>query len=197
MQIGADNKKKMIWMLALLAVALAIGIYNFQDIFGGSTAAAPPSVPNTSAQEKKIAGIQLQDVTQDPRLRLDILDTSRKIKYEPGRDIFHVQAPAPPPILTSVRPTPPSPTPTPGPTPIPPPPPIPLKYYGSASKRGEPKKVFLADEQGQQQFVVGQGEIVDRRYRLVQIQPNQVIIEDMLTNNRQPVVLTPSQSAPR
>jgi hypothetical protein len=195
-QIGADNKKKMIWMLALLAVALAIGIYNFQDIFGGSTAAAPPSVPNTSAQEKKIAGIQLQDVTQDPRLRLDILIASRKIKYEPGRDIFHVHAAPLEPPTQSVRTSVPVPTPPPPPTPTPVPP-IPLKYYGSASKRGEPKKVFLADEQGQQQFVVGQGEIVDRRYRLVQIQPNQVIIEDMLTNNRQPVVLTPSQSAPR
>jgi hypothetical protein len=192
-QIGADNKKKMIWMLALLAVALAIGIYNF-DIFGGSTAAAPPSVPNTSAQQKKIASIQIQDVTQDPRLRLDILDTSRKIKYEPGRDIFHVHAAPLETTSQSVRTSVPVPTPPPPPTPTPVPP-IPLKYYGSASKRGEPKKVFLSDEQGQ--FVVGQGEIVDRRYRLVQIQANQVIIEDMLTNNRQPVALTPSQSAPR
>jgi hypothetical protein len=72
-----------------------------------------------------------------------------------------------------------------------------LKYYGFASRPGEPKKVFLTDEQGQRQFVVGQGDIVDRRYRLVQIQTSQVLMEDMLTNHRQPILLTPNQLPPR
>jgi hypothetical protein len=67
-----------------------------------------------------------------------------------------------------------------------------LKYYGYASKPGEPRKVFLADQSGERVFVVGQGEIVDRRYRLIQIQPSSVIMEDVLTNNRQPIPLTPN-----
>jgi hypothetical protein len=68
-----------------------------------------------------------------------------------------------------------------------------LKYYGYASKPGEPKKVFLSDDKGIRVFVVGQGEIVDRRYRLIQIQANLVEMEDVLTNNRQPIYLTSNQ----
>lgn len=193
MKIGAENKKKVIWMVALLAVALVVGIYNFRDLFAGSSAAAPPSISSASPQKKSAV---LQDPSQDPRLRLDILEASRSIKYEPGRDIFHMQLPRIETTIVPPRPTriPDGPPPPPTPTPFPP---IPLKYYGFASKPGEPKKVFLADEQGQRQFVVAQGDIVDRRYRLVQIQTSQVLMEDVLTNHREPIPLTPNQLPPR
>ena len=196
MKIGADNKKKVKWMAALLAVLLVVGVYNFRnfrDLFGGDSAAAPPSISSASPQKK--AAI-FQDPSQDPRLRLDILEASREVKYEPGRDIFHMHVPIPTPVANG-RATPPpimGPPAPPTPTPFPP---IPLKYYGFASRPGEPKKVFLADEQGQRQFVVGQGDIVDRRYRLVQIQASQVLMEDMLTNHREAVPLTPNQLPPR
>jgi len=191
-KIGAENKKKVIWMVALLAIAFAIGVYNFRDLFGGSGAAAPTSI-SSSSQKKPAA---LQDPSRDPRLRLDILAASRNVRYEPGRDIFHMQAvKIEPPIASARPPRPPDGPPAP-PTPTPFPP-IPLKYYGFASKPGEPKKVFLADEQGQRQFVVGQGDIVDRRYRLVQIQTSQVLMEDMLTNHREPIPLTQNQLPPR
>jgi hypothetical protein len=81
-----------------------------------------------------------------------------------------------------------TPTPIPTPTPVPPPPPIPLKFYGFASKANEPKRIFLAE--GPSIFVARQGDIVDRRYRVVQILPTSVTIEDLLTNNRQPIALT-------
>ena len=184
MKIGAENKKKVIWMVALLAIAFAIGVYNFRDLFGGSGAAAPTSI-SSSSQKKPAA---LQDPSRDPRLRLDILAASRNVRYEPGRDIFHMQAvKIEPPIASARPPRPPDGPPAP-PTPTPFPP-IPLKYYGFASKPGEPRRVFLAASD-QRVFVVGQGEIVDRRYRLIQIQPNSVIMEDVLTNNRQPIPLT-------
>jgi len=35
--IGAENKKQLRWMIALLAIALLVGIYNFVD-FGTSSA---------------------------------------------------------------------------------------------------------------------------------------------------------------
>ncbi len=189
MKIGAENKNKVIIMAVLLAIALAVGIYNLRSAFAGSGASSPPPSPAVSAQPKKTAGPgSIQDPSQDPRLRLDILEASRRVKYEPGRDIFHMQAPvAVPTPTTTVR----QPVLPPTPTPIPTPPPIPLKYYGFANKPSEPKKVFLMDDSGQRVFVVGQGEIVDRRYRLVQIQASSVVMEDVLTSNRQTIQLSP------
>ena len=39
MKIGAENKKQVRWMIALLAILLLVGIYNFVD-FGTSSAAS-------------------------------------------------------------------------------------------------------------------------------------------------------------
>jgi hypothetical protein len=174
-------------MAALLAIALPLTLYSFRGMFGGSSAGPPASSRDATSQPGKPSP-SVQDPSQDPRLRTDILEASRKIKYEPGRDIFHMKALPTPTPIQQVR----LPTPTPAPPTPTPLPPIPLKYYGFASKPGEPRKVFLANQSGEQRvFVVGQGEIVDRRYRLIQIQPNSVIMEDVLTNNRQPIPLTP------
>lgn len=190
MKIGAEDRKKVIAMSVLLAVAAAVGLYNLRGPFGSGASAVRPSAPVAASQAKKTASAGIQDPSRDPRLRLDILEASRNVKYQPGRDIFHMQAiPVPTPIA-QVRA---AATPPPTPTPVPTPPPIPLKYYGYASKPGEPKKVFLSDDKGIRVFVVGQGEIVDRRYRLIQIQANLVEMEDVLTNNRQPIYLTSNQ----
>jgi len=65
-----------------------------------------------------------------------------------------------------------------GPPPLPPAPSIPLKFFGFASKPGEPKKVFLS--QGDDVFVAGEGEIVDRRYKVVHITNGSVEVQDMV-----------------
>ena len=57
-------------------------------------------------------------------------------------------------------------------------PPIPLKFFGFASQPGEPKKVFLI--KGEDTFIAGEGEIVDRRYKVVRIAPSSVEIQDVL-----------------
>jgi len=169
-------------MIVLLAILALIAIYNFKDTIWGSSAAAPPSA--TSQQKTAPGGLPVQD-SSDPRLRTDILDNSRKVKYEAGnRNPFalgiEVKPPDFPVKLIGPTPTPPPPTPTPWPR-------IPIKYYGFASKPGEPKKVFLKPEDKEQIYIVAQGEIIDRRYRLVQIQPTSVTMEDVLTGNRQPI----------
>jgi hypothetical protein len=81
------------------------------------------------------------------------------------------------------------PEPPPTPTPTPPPPPIPLKFYGFASKPNEPKKIFLDDDG--EVFVARQGEIVERRYKVVQINNTSVIIEDALNSHRETIQVTP------
>ena len=174
-------------MIALLAIALLVGIYNFAD-FGSSSAASTPATSSTAAQPKKTGTVQVADSTLDPRLRLDILAASQSKKYEAGgRNIFRMEE-APIPKVEGVVRKPMGPDPLPTPTPPPPPPPIPLKFYGFASKTNEPKKVFLADES--EVFIAKQGEIVERRYKVIQINNTNVLIEDALNSNRQTIQLT-------
>ncbi len=186
MKIGAENKKQVRWMIALLVIALLVGIYNFVD-FGTSSAASPAS-PSAGAPPKKSGAFQVADSTLDPRLRLDILAASQNKKYEVGgRNIFRMEEKPIESTLTKVRPPIDVPYP-PTPTPTPPPPPIPLKFYGFASKANEPKKIFLDDEG--EVFVARQGDIVERKYKVIQINNTSVIMEDVLNNNRQTIQLT-------
>jgi len=177
-------------MIVLLALALLVGIYNFVD-FGTSSAASPSPASSTQVTQptKKPGAPQLSDSTLDPRLRLDILAVSQNKKYETGgRNIFRMEEAPIPAVDTSVRKGPMGPDLPPTPTPTPPPPPIPLKFYGFASKSNEPKRIFLADEG--EVFVARQGDIVERKYKIVQINNTSVIIEDVLNSNRQTIQLT-------
>ena len=142
-----------------------------------------------NAADKKPSAPQLADSTLDPRLRLDILAVSQNKKYEAGgRNIFRMEEVKPiEKTIANVR-QPYGPEPPPTPTPTPPPPPIPLKFYGFASKSNEPKRIFLADEG--EVFVARQGDIVERKYKIVQINNTSVIIEDVLNSNRQTIQLT-------
>jgi hypothetical protein len=120
-------------------------------------------------------------------LRFDLLKVSEDTKYEgAGRNIFRafveiphiVQPPQTDHQAAQQLPQQP-----------PPPPPIDLKFYGFAiSKPGEAKRVFLL--QGEDVFIAKEGDIVDRRYKVVHITPNAVEILDVLSNNRQNIPLT-------
>lgn len=70
---------------------------------------------------------------------------------------------------------------------MPPPPPIPLKFFGFASRPGEPKKILLAD--GDSVFVAKEGDIVNRRYKVLKISSTSVEVEDVLNDNRQVLFL--------
>ena len=176
-------------MIGLLAIAIPLAVYEFGGMGTGTSAAAPPATSSTSSNsgaQKKSGGVLAANNLLDPTLHTAMLDASRRVKYEAGgRNIFRMEEPPIPKVIATVKATPP---PIATPTPVPPPPPIPLKFYGFASKSNEPKKVFLAE--GPSIFVARQGEIVDRRYKVVQIQNNSVTVEDLLTNNRQPIPLT-------
>ena len=196
MQLGLENKKKTTWAAVLAVIALLAVAYEFVPFFtGGSSpssnaqAAAPlPTYPAPRAIKKP--GKKPQRVENlDPTLRLDLLATSEKTQYEGnGRNIFvshgeDVVIPQPGgPGHTDVQPVDQYHTPA-----IAQAPPIPLKFYGFASRAGEPKKIFL--KLGEDVFVAGEGEIVDRRYKVVRISPNSVEIQDVVNSG-------PPQSIP-
>ncbi len=187
MKVGTENKTKTAIAGALVIVA-AFALYNWvfsnTDAETGTVAA---TVAGTSAASQKPSktgarkgGNVLLAQSLDPTLRLDVLKSSEDVTYKgSGRDIFQNQ-PEPPPI----------PKPVPNPFPVetpPPPPPIPLKFYGFSGNKSGPKQVFLS--KGEDIFIAKEGQIIDRRYRILKIGPNSVEVEDVLTNNRQTLPL--------
>ena len=113
--------------------------------------------------------------TLDPTLRFDLLKSSEDVTYKgSGRDIFRSQAeeaPIPKPLPPDKQPG--------YVAPPPPPPPIPLKFYGFASRKDGNKRIFLS--KGEDIFVAKEGDIVDRRYKIVHIGTNSVDVQDVLT----------------
>jgi hypothetical protein len=125
----------------------------------------------------------------DPTLDLNLLSQSEDIKYAGnGRNIFvagsvpKIEKPKGPGVTDKKDAA------LHEPPPIPPPPPITLKFFGFANRPGETKKVFLS--QGEDIFIAGEGDIVDRRYRVLHISATAVDVEDMVNNNRQSLPLT-------
>jgi len=200
-KIGAENRNKLITAIVLMGIAL---ILVARMLFSSGPAPVPAS-PVTTSTAATPSAVRTRLVTRgrtgartsnlklgaaphsiDPTLRYDWLNASENTKYEGnGRNIFLAQAEIPQPHGNGTTDVTKTPLPPPGP---PPPPPINLKFYGFASKPGEPKKVFLS--QGEDVFIAGEGEIVDRRYKVLRISPMSVEIEDVLNNNRQSIPLT-------
>jgi|SRR5215471_6130280 len=205
MKLGAENRKKVILTATLMAIALAFFVYM---VFGGSGSAPAPNNSNQPAanapaaeshQAAHAAALKArQNSDLDPSLRTDLLAAYEGITYGGnGRNIFKAE-PDPPSQATLeenaicsqlggashgkpyCNPF--------GPGKRPPPPPIDLKFFGFASKPGEPKKAFLS--KGEDLFIASEGEIVDRRYKIVHINATSVEIEDVLNDNTQTIPLT-------
>jgi hypothetical protein len=70
----------------------------------------------------------------------------------------------------------------------PPPPPIPLKFYGyvTQARRGA-KRAFFLD--GEDILVASEGDVVKKRYKVVRIGVNSVVVEDLEHKNEQTLPL--------
>jgi hypothetical protein len=187
-QLGFENKKQTMWAAALGVVAVLALAYEIMPMFSGSSTpatsaqAAAPVATHAAARPGLKPATKPRLENLDPTLRLDLLATSEQTLYEGhGRNIFVSQAEdviIPKPIAPGTpdaqheigykTPTPQQ------------PPPIPLRFYGFASRAGEPKKIFL--KLGEDVFVAGEGEIVDRRYKVIRISPTSVEIQDVVNS---------------
>ena len=188
MQLGIENKKQARWAIILGVAALIVCAWQLLPLFMGSPtpsssaeAAGPSAIRPTPAKPGAKGSAKAQkprEESLDPTLKLDLLAMTEKTQYEgAGRNIFvsqreevQIQAPVAPPV-TDITPEYRQP-------PVPTAPPIPLKFYGFANSPGEPKKVFLKN--GDDVFVAGEGEIVDRRYKVIRITATSVEIQDMV-----------------
>ncbi len=191
MKAGTEDRRKVLaaGMLAILAI-ISLSHWLRTPAPQVATTAAPGTAGGSAAGRGR-GGRPVPPVilsTLDPTLRLDWLRASEDVKYEgKGRNIFRAGSEPPPVDTARVIPRNTQPGVPPGP---PPPPPINLKYYGFASKPGEPRQAFLS--QGEDVFIAGEGDIVNRRYKVVRIGPVSVEVEDLQYNHRQVLPLTQS-----
>ncbi len=202
MKLGTENRKTMAWALGLGVVAVLAVVYEVVPLFMGSSvtpvSASQPALSLasrvTATPRGKNSSKKIRAENLDPTLQLKLLASSEQTTYEgSGRNIFVSQA-ADVVIPKAIAPGHTDPTANlgpQGPPPVPPPPPIPLKFFGFASRPGEPKKIFLSKDQDV--FIAGEGEIVDRRYKVVHISAASVEIQDLVGSGPPQIIpLTPS-----
>jgi len=148
---------------------------------------------------------RIDPMSIDPTLRLDLLAKVQAVDMQGGsRNLFQFSTAPPPPLpkepivkVGNVGPKSASSLPPPGPPQPPPPaaaPPILLKYYGYSSARGDNRKhAFFLD--GDDILVAGEGEMVKKRYRVVRIGVNSVVMEDIQFKHEQTLPLQEEAAA--
>jgi hypothetical protein len=205
---GLEQRGKVIFAVILGLIALFALARTLERQPGATGPSPSPSTTKANAPQAAQAKRRPRPGSQpdtkkerslDPTLRFDYL-LSEKVEYKGGkRNIFSMQSepvevarvkqPPPPhcPDANDPRCAPPPPNCAPGAAPDPrcPPPPIPLQFFGFASRPGEPKRVFLRTTDTNDVFVAGEGEVVNRRFRVLRIMGSGVEVEDVLNNNKQ------------
>jgi hypothetical protein len=190
-KLGTENRRNTILAAVLGAVALLAVAYQFipssSTIASTATSTGPLALPPSTLAHsvgRRVSGSgsgkkEHAPQSLDPTLHLQQLAATEQIKYEgSGRNIFVSQAEAVIPTPLAPGQTDPKKDPTWQPPALAAQPPIPLKFFGFANQPGEPKKVFLS--KGEDVFIAGEGEIIDRRYKVVRISPGSVDIQDVV-----------------
>jgi hypothetical protein len=148
------------------------------------------AVPSGNVAGKAAKSLGTTSAQLDPTLRMDAMLVTESLVYSgSGRNIFSassapVDIPKPIAAVRTKPLPPPPPSPPPGP---PPPPPIDLKFFGTATSPDGKRRAFLLH--GDDVFLASDGEIVQRRYKVVAVSANSVLVEDMANNNRQTLPL--------
>ena len=210
LKTGSEDKKKVIIASVLGGIVLLLVAKTMWDSFGPSGTPAPAPAPtvvsapsatpaartqtarDTGAHEATKVPATLSSL--DPTLHPEWMAQAESLEYTgKGRNIFSLTS-APMQIdqpHASVRqqqnniaqvPT--------GP---PPPPPIDLKFFGYEGHNtgigtvSAPRKAFLLH--GDDVFIANSGDVVDHRYRIVQIAPTSVVVEDIPYHNTQTLPL--------
>lgn len=197
MRLGTDDKKKRLIAMVLVPLGITAIAYIVWNLAGGSSYTPPPpqqiaGTRRSDASDNAKPGHNAQHLESasalDPTLHPERMALAENTEYTgTSRNIFSKDS-LPPASqiekpIASVRT---------GPTGLngpPPPPPINLKFYGFAQQNGR-KLVFLLD--GEDIFIAGQGDIVDGRYKVVQIENTAVVVEDLSYNNEQTLPLQTS-----
>jgi hypothetical protein len=196
MKMTPDLQKKSIAVGAFVLVAAGVLYYELRDDSPPIAPAVVTTAPATAAPVAKSSGggaakeVGTTSAQLDPTLKMGPMLVTESLVYSgSGRNIFST-ASAPidiPKPIASVRPKEPVvpvDMPPPGP---PPPPPIDLKFFGTATSANGHRQAFLL--KGEDVLLASDGDIVQRRYKIVTISANSVLVEDLTNNNRQTLPL--------
>ena len=206
-RLTPDQQKKGAAIAGFVVLAAGILYYNLHD----DTPAPPPAPVVTTAPVVKtapaaanvvalppgnVAGKAAKNVGTtsaqlDPTLRMDAMLVTESLVYSGnGRNIFSATS-VPveiPKVVAPVRPKVAEPILPPQPPQPPPPPPIELKFFGVATDPNGKRIAFLLH--GDDVFVAKDGDIVVRKYKVISVAANSIVVEDMAYNNRQTLPLT-------
>ena len=206
---GSEDRKKFYAVCAFAVVAI---LYLYIQFFRDSspTAAPPPppvivTVPPSSGVAPAAAAsaanasptgpiaklVGTTSAALDPTLHPEAMLVTESVVYSgSGRNIF--SAVSAPPVVIPQPVTTPRPIPAPAPPlpcppncpPPPPPPPIDLKFCGyfESPITGAKRAILL---HGEDQFLASPGDVVMRRYRILNISSQSVQVEDIPNSNKQ------------
>ncbi|HEX7359165.1 MAG TPA: hypothetical protein VF283_01610 [Bryobacteraceae bacterium] len=221
-RVGVNPK---LIVVVLLVLAGLLFWYNSSggEGGGGNTAVrapAPASAPATQPEQKvaprhvsrqdrsvlRFRKIDPANSNVDPTLRLDLLARLQRIQLgAAGRNIFET-GPAPAAVAAAakalkgpvVRPNPIMAAPRPAATAVAHPAVnIPLKYYGfvKPARRAQPNRGFFLD--GDKVLVASEGQIVLKRYLVVELTPNIAKMEDVQLRQGRTLPVVPAAVVPQ
>ena len=188
-----EQQKKIGAGVGFALLALLILFYELHD--ASTPAAAPPPVITTVGGPNNGGGTAARRVGTtaadlDPALLFGSMPQAESLAYAgSGRNIFSATSVAPVGIPAPIGPARPAPGPV-GPV-APPvaagPPPIDLKFFGTATSVAKGRQAFLL--KGEDVFLASAGDIVQRRYKVISIAANSVLIQDLADNRQQTLPL--------
>ncbi|MDQ2833375.1 MAG: hypothetical protein M3Y50_06425 [Acidobacteriota bacterium] len=201
-RLTPDMQKKAAAIAGFVLVAAGVLYYELRDDSQASVAPVVVTAPAASGAGRSgaspnAAGVAAAKVGTtsaqlDPTLRMEPMLVTEALVYSgSGRNIFSassvpVELPkliAPVRTKTAALPVGP-PLPPPGP---PPPPPIDLKFFGTATSARGVRRAFLLH--GDDVFLASDGDVVQRRYKVMTVLANSIVVEDLSNNNRQTLPL--------
>lgn len=190
LHLGAEDKKKVAIASVLGIIVLVLVGKTLMDAFSTPNAAPPPPAVVTVQQPASSAGhpaAKLASANLDPTLHPEWMAATESMTYSGrGRNIFS-QLSVPAVIEKPLAPARPVHVANAGPPPPPAPPAIDLKFFGFSAAKSGLRKAFLL--RGEDVFIASEGDVVDRRYRIVKILPLSVQVEDLPYKNTQTLPL--------
>ena len=208
MNVGTEDKKKLVIAGVAGFFAIFAVYFLYSELFGGTTTPPPPppvittaGVINSGAPKAAVRApgaakkVGTTGRELDPTLHMEAMLRAESLVYTgSGRNIFAPGSPeeAPAPKIEKVNfdvrlkgPVVPPPVVHPGPPPLPP---INLKYFGTSTGANGVRRALLLN--GDDVFVASVGDVVQRRYRIVSISANSILVEDLPNSNKQTLPLT-------